>query len=143
LICLFKHEDTEKYLKFESDKLISHPYFVDADIVKGEHSIYVFDMQAHSKDWDAFLTGRYSSFSEDLKDAVRKYYGITSPEYAYMDSFMYPERYFEVYGKLLDEDVELLKSVGELCNPYDPVKEKLLFSTNKFDIVDKRVSFVE
>ena len=42
-----------------------------------------------------------------------------------MDSFVNPENYFEQYAKLLDVPVDTLRTVGELCDPFNRTKETL------------------
>jgi hypothetical protein len=54
--------------------------------------------------------------------------------YSYVNSFVYPEKYFGVYTKLLDTSLELLVKVGELCDPPDLEKEVLCMNTKSLDI---------
>lgn len=129
LVCLFQHSSTEKYERFETDSLYGNPLYYDSEVNPNEPSIYIFSFEALKTDWEYFLQGKYSQLSGELKQAIRNYYGEKTPEYAYVDSFLYPHNYFEVYASLLGESVQTLQSVGELCDPYDAVKEKLLFST--------------
>lgn len=50
-----------------------------------------------------------------------------------MSSYLYPEKYLETYARYLSDDeevsemMELLKGVGELCDPYDIEKETLIY----------------
>jgi hypothetical protein len=129
LVCLFQHEQTAKYEEFENKLLYSNPLFMDCDIHPGEPSLYIFDYELHDEDWDIFLTGRYSRLSEPFKNAVKIYYGESSPEYEYMDTYLYPEKYFDLYSKLLEVPKEIVASSGELCDAFNPEKEKLVFST--------------
>ena len=48
-----------------------------------------------------------------------------SGNFQYVKSYLYPEKHFDEYASLLDTDVEVLKSVGELCSKPDLVKETL------------------
>src|SRR4051794_29573461 len=130
LICLFQHEQTAAYDEFENTYLYSNPLFVDNDIRPDQPSLYVFDYTLHDEDWDLFLAGKYSLFSEPFKHAVRTHYGEKSGEYKYMDTFLYPKKYFGLYSELLKMSRELVASTGELCDPYNPQKETLAISTN-------------
>jgi len=49
-----------------------------------------------------------------------------SGNYVYVDSYLFPEKYFQLYADLLDTSEELLRSVGELCSPPDLDKENLV-----------------
>jgi hypothetical protein len=130
LICLFQHDQTPAFEEFEARHLYSSPLFIDSDVRPGEPSLYVFDYMLHDEDWDLFLVGKYSRFSEPFKNAVRQHYGEKSAEYKYMDTFLYPKKYFGLYSELLKMSKEVVATTGELCNPYDPQKEKLVISTN-------------
>ena len=55
-------------------------------------------------------------------------------EYKYIDSWLYPEKYFEVYAKLLQVDIEILKTIGELCDPIDMEKENLKIPVENLEI---------
>jgi hypothetical protein len=83
--------------------------------------------------------GRYSKLSTVLKRAIKTYYGESSTEYDYIESYLYPEKYFEVYAKLLDVDVKMLKKIGELCDPCDLEKEKLKIPVEDLEILQKTV----
>ena len=42
-----------------------------------------------------------------------------------MDSFLYPDQYFEKYAALLNIDEWRLRSIGELADPLNKIKETL------------------
>jgi len=44
----------------------------------------------------------------------------------YVKSYLFPEKYYEDYAKILDCSIELLMSVQELCDKPNLDKEKLL-----------------
>jgi len=44
----------------------------------------------------------------------------------YVDSYLFPERYFEIYSDLLGTTEKQLRAVGELCTPPDLNKETLI-----------------
>lgn len=124
LICLYKNDDSEGFKIFEEKVLLSNPHFERVMKIRG-YKIYVFDFQMHSQDWFQFIMGKYSKLSPMFKGAIKAYYGNSSSEYRYVDSWLYPEKYFELYAKLLDIEVQVLKSIGELCDPCDIEKENL------------------
>jgi hypothetical protein len=127
LICSFKKDSTLSFMDFEQQMLITNPLYeskIDLDEVK----LYIFDLSIYKHDWFNFLLGKYSKLSSVAKKAIKSYYGENSAEYKYMDSYLYPENYFKDYAKILDVDIEDLKQIGELCDPWDSEKETLKIS---------------
>ena len=124
LIVSFKISTSQEFLAFESQMLTGNPLFEETFRI-GEYNIYVFDFQVYQNDWFHFLTGKYSKLSGILKKAITNYYGEKSSEYKYIDSYLYPEKYYDLYAKLLDVDSKDLKKIGELCDPWDMDKESL------------------
>ena len=103
------------------------------------NNIYVFDFEVYQNDWFHFLTGKYSKLSTMIKKAIKTYYGELSSEYKYIDSYLYPEKYYEVYAKLLDVDVKDLKRIGELCDSWDMDKETLKIPVENLESLNKGV----
>jgi transcription initiation factor TFIIIB Brf1 subunit/transcription initiation factor TFIIB len=91
----------------------------------------------YKDDWMYFMLGKYSKFSTVLKRAIKTYYGKTSAEYKYLDSFLNPEEYFNKYADLLQIDVDVLKNVGELCNPCNKDKETLKISLENLEVLQE------
>ena len=81
---------------------------------------------------DAYLNGKYSKFEEDSKKIILKYQSNNSGNLEYLSSFLYPEKYFDLYAQLLDVDIDLLIKVGELCDKPDFEKEKLITNSYSF-----------
>jgi len=134
LICVFKTSDDEEYKDFESQMLLSNPLFEKHIETKG-YKIYIFNMEMYKHDWFSFLLGKYSQLSSVLKKAIRHYYGEKSSEYKYIDTYLYPEKYFELYSKLLAVDIKILKSTGELCSACDLEKETLEIPKEDLDLL--------
>jgi hypothetical protein len=124
LICTFKEDKTEGFKSFEEQMLLSNPLFSSIVHVE-DYNMYLFDFSGYQNDWFNFIMGKYSKFSTPLKKAIKLYYGDNSSEYKYMDSYLHPEKYFEVYAKLLEVDAHILREVGELCDSCDMDKETL------------------
>lgn len=124
LMLLYDDVNTEAFKAFELKVLVSHPlYFTTHRLIDGDTAVYVYDYSILRKDWDHFLKGKYSLLSKELKQAILTYYGKNSHEYKYIASFLLPEDFFPVYSELLDVHIDTLKSVGELCDPYNVDKE--------------------
>jgi hypothetical protein len=97
----------------------------------------VFDFHIYKNDWFNFILGKYSKLSNVLKRAIKNYYGDKSTEYKYIETFLYPEKYFSTYAKLLDVDVKLLEDTGELCDACDMEKENLKIPVEDLEILKK------
>lgn len=136
LICTFKEDTSEEFKNFEEQMLITNPLYFNTLSIQ-EYKIYIFNFETYEQDWFHFLLGTYSKFSITLKKAIQSYYGEKSSEFQYIDSYIYPNKYFEVYAKLLDTDVQLLKSVGQLCDPCDLEKETLKIPTEHLENLKK------
>jgi hypothetical protein len=122
LVCTFKSTSSRDFEMFVTDSLLSNPLYQQNFTVE-DKEFYIFDFINFDDDWDYFLKGKYSKLSNVMKKAIKGYYGEHSAEYDYIDSYLYPEKYFSLYAKLLDVDIRTLKETGELCDPYDPKKE--------------------
>jgi len=133
LVCVFKKDDSEGFQKFENELLIGNPLFLEKIETKN-NNIYLFNFEVFKIDWFNFILGKYSKLSSPIKKAVKVFYGESSPEYTYMESYIYPEKHFENYAKLLQVDVETLKSIGELCDPCDLDKETLKISVEELEV---------
>ena len=136
LICSFPNADSEGFKVFEEQMLTGNPLFIEKIPIKN-YNLYVFDLEIYHTDWYNFIVGRYSKLSPHLKRAIKTYYGEKSAEYKYIETYLYPEKYFETYAKLLDIDVEVISKIGELCDPCDLEKENLKIPVEDFEILNK------
>jgi len=134
LLCLYHLRKDPEFVKFEKTKLLANKYFTDFIEFEEDKGLYVFDLQEYKDDWEHFLNGKYSKLSQRLKTQVVSFQPKNTVNYSYVNSFVYPEKYFGVYTKLLDTSLELLVKVGELCDPPDLEKEVLCMNTKSLDI---------
>lgn len=123
LFCVYKKENTEEWKAFERDHLITHKMLQTTIPIDDKHIMYVFDLNPVAPDYDAFREGKYSRFSPGSKKILMDYYGVHTPEWVYIESYLYPDKYFKQYAEILDIDENFLKHVGELCDRYDESKE--------------------
>ena len=128
LICVFKRHDTPEWQQFEKEYLITHRMLDHCVPIDQDTIVYVFNMNIKRNDFDAFCNGKYSQFSADSKKMLSTYYGIHTPEWVFMESYVYPEKYFTKYASILMIDVEILKKVGELCEKYDQTREMCIIA---------------
>lgn len=123
LVCIYQKEKNYIWEDFEKNKLLKH-HMLDFVVPIDENIIaYVFDMNQIASDYDAFIEGRYSQFSRNAKRHLSDYYGIHTPEWVYVESFIFPKKYFKQYAEILEINVKQLEEVGELCNKYNVEKE--------------------
>jgi len=127
LICAYAIEDAEKahiHKSFQS--------FAKSDLRKNElyHSeyetddlkIFVFDLSFFKSDIQKFKEGKYSEFSRLTKKIIMNFFeNGTVAEY--MESYLYPEEYYEIYSDILNVPISTLEEVGELCDKPDLEKE--------------------
>lgn len=130
LIVLYYLRDDAEFKQFEKVKLLGNPLFHDFQMTDDDKGIYVFDYGKHKEDWMFFIEGKYSRFSSELKKKLQTHFGQSNR--GYIDSFLYPERYFKLYADLLTVNpadkprmMSTLKEVGELCSIMDDEKENL------------------
>lgn len=124
LVVSFREDLSEGYKAFEQQMLLSNPLFSQIIHIQ-DYSVYLFDFESYKNDWFNFILGKYSKLSNPLKKAIRLYYGEGSSEFKYIESYLQPDKHFDVYAKILGIEASLLKDVGELCDPCNIEKETL------------------
>ena len=126
LVCVYHTRTDMEYLQFEKNILLKHNRLVDFTKVDEDKLVAIFNFSDLSDDWSYFLDGKYSKMNTNTKRKILDFFDKRSGNYAYVESYLFPENHFETYAKILSVDVEILKSVGELCNKPDFEKENLL-----------------
>ncbi len=127
LLCWFEPgEDKEKWRRFRQGVLIRNTYFEKYIEPEDENfCIAIFDLSSLKDTFQKIVTGRYSAIHPDSKSLILKYYTEGTGDHAYIETFLYPEKFTSLYAQLFDVTEELLIKVGELCNKPDLVKEML------------------
>ena len=126
LVCVYAVRTDSEYLLFEKNVLLKHNRLSDYVKTNDETAVFTFDFSDLAYDWNCFVTGKYSQMNMNTKRKILDFFDKKSGNYAYVDSYLFPEKHFETYAKLLNVETELLKSVGELCDKPDLEKEKLI-----------------
>lgn len=134
LVCLYHMRNDLEYRTFEKTKLLKSKLFEDFKEVEDGKGVYVFNFDMYGKDWMYFLDGQYSKFSSPLKKRIRDFIGNNSTNSVYVDSYLYPEKYYKIYSQILNVDEETLRSIGQLCDKPDLEKEKLIISVKDLQI---------
>jgi hypothetical protein len=128
LICLYHLRTDPEFLQFEKEKLFNNKHFHSFKQVEDNRGVYVFDFSTYEKDWNKILEGKYSELSHAYKKKIENFYGKRDANYAYIESFLYPEKYYSMYAEMLKVKEELLREVKELCSEFDLDKENLTAS---------------
>lgn len=123
LICVYEKEDTDEWRKFEMEYLITHKMLEMCIPIDEKQIVYIFDFNPMAEDYDNFLKGKYSQLSSFVKKTLTDYYGTHTPEWVYIESFLFPGKYFKQYAQILNVEEDFLKEVGELCDRIDITKE--------------------
>lgn len=129
MIVTYRKETSEAFTKFEKRFLLNNRLFKDYVECEDDVNAYIFTFEKHSADWLYFLEGRYSKFSTDFKNSILKFVFGQTTDTRTISSYLYPEKYMETYARYysdseeVSEMIELLKEVGELCDPYNIEKE--------------------
>ena len=137
LMCLYHLRDDMEFRNFEKEKLLKNKYFYDFKQVDGNKGVYVFDFSEYKKDWDKLLLGKYSQLSIFYKKKVENFYGKRDSNYAYVESFLYPEKYYAMYAEMMMVKESLLREVGELCSKIDFEKETLTIKIKDLQLNSK------
>jgi len=129
LILQYKKYNSKSFVKFEVKELLSNQYFMDR-FESNDHYVYVFNLSHLKSSYNHFLAGKYSKFSEDAKKPILDYYSDGDLMTAYIESYLYPELYYDEYSKMLNVSENDLEKVIELCDKPDLKKETLTLQLN-------------
>lgn len=124
-MCLYNAEKNIKFLKFEDAYLKNHSLLEAYFNLGNDRHLYVFDFNKYEYDFDTFLEGKYSKFSMDAKIIIKDFFGGVGNIAQYVNSFLKPDEYHEIYAEELGVSLELIESVYELCSPPNIEKETI------------------
>lgn len=140
LMVMYPNIDTPEWKDFQRKVLLTNSLLSDVKTsVDGTKMIFIFDLNAHAEDYDHFLAGKYSLISDRSRKLISDYYGIHTPEWAYVESFVFPKKYFTLYANILNVEESLLKEVGELCEAPCPVRETLSVDVADLIVEDESI----
>ena len=138
LICVYDIRTDEEYKNFEKNILLTHSRLCNFVKVNSQ-AVLTFDFSDLGDDWAHFINGRYSKISLNLKQKILGFFDKYSGNYAYMHSYLLPEKYFSNYAELLNVDVSMLIEVGELCTKPDLGKETLIMEVADLGNIDEKL----
>ena len=138
LVCLYHPNNSNEYEKYEKEILLKHTRLSDIKEINKHNKLFIFDFSDLEDNWHHIINGNYSKIKNSIKGDICSFFDNTSANFAYMKSYLYPNKYFNDYAECLDVDVEMLKVVGELCNKPDLEKEifKVKESLEKTEIIN-------
>jgi hypothetical protein len=124
LICVYYLRDDKEFSDFERTHLLGNELFVEFISLGDGKGAYVFDLSSLGDSYDHIVNGKYSKIHPEYKVRVMAFFSSNRGHTAYIESYLYPNKFFMTYAKLLcheEKDVPamftLLRSVGELCSP--------------------------
>ena len=128
LLCLYSidpHcEITQKQFEvFKGLDLVTHPKYEEYHKINDEMHLFIFDFSHLKKDLKKFRKGQYSQFTEATKIKILNFFGKIGTITDYVESYLYPEYFYETYAEILNISVKTLKEVGELCDKPDLEEE--------------------
>ena len=141
LVCLYYLRSDYEFTSFEEKYLLNNPMFEDFKQVGDNKAVYIFNFEDYKQDYYNVALGKYSQLSQKLKTKIKHYHGASTAEYAFLDSYLYPEQYFDKYAEILCPDPidipymgEILLEVGELCDKPDHGLEDLKLGIKDLDL---------
>lgn len=141
LVCLYYLREDREFILFEDKHLLNNPLFEDFKQVDDNKAVYIFNIEEHKQDYYNVALGKYSLLSQKLKNRIKQYHGASTAEYAFLDSYLYPEQYFDKYAEILCPDpldipemTEILTEVGELCDKPNHTLEDLKIGIKDLDL---------
>jgi len=137
LIALYPKRTDREYLNFEKNVLLKHSRTSDFIEVDDDNLVVTFDFSDIRDTFDNFVAGKYSMIDLKLKRKIRDFFEPNSPNHVYVDSYLFPDKYFKLYADLLAAEESLLRSVGELCSKPDLERENLTLEVA--DLENKKI----
>ncbi len=137
LICVYDYEESHMFTTFVKTVLLKHPRLFGYVKIDSKTNVFTFDLSDLGADWENFLKGKYSKMNLNLKAKILNFFDPQSGNFQYVKSYLYPEKYYNEYADLLNTDVELLKSVGELCTMPDLAKETLQLEVANLECIEE------
>lgn len=128
LICLYvlDKDNKDEFELFSEVFLENSEFYLNHELIDTYNRIYIFDLKPFKTDYAKFLKGKYSKFRKKTKDLIMKFFGEHSSTSQYIESYLFPEYYWEDYAEFLAISEKDLEKVGELCSLPDLNKENLV-----------------
>lgn len=132
LICVFKK--LKNFENFEKKYILKHKLLLETiELENPKEIMYIFDLSKFKYDVDRFLEGKYTHMRFDSKMLIKNFYSPDNVIAFYIISFLFPEKHYETYSKILNVPIQILEEAKELADIYDEEKETCKIIIKKLD----------
>jgi len=125
LLCLYQITDDEEFAVFEKHKLLGNPLFFKFEALGNNIGLYVFDFSKFGDSFKHFVNGDYHLLDEEIKIKAYSFHKENTLVREYLKSYLFPDKYYKVYAKILGVEESFLESVVRLCPSPDLEKETI------------------
>lgn len=139
LICVYQIRKDSDYINFTNTVLLKHNRLSNSITVNDSECVFIFDFNDLKSDWGKFIAGKYSQISDKTKNKILNFFQKHSGNYTYVNGYLNPKIHFKYYAEILNVDIDLIKSVGELCDIPDLIKETLILDPVNLNILDSNL----
>ena len=129
----------DEFQTFETNKLLNNKHFHNFHELADGTGLYAFDFSEYDNDYNKVITGKYSTLSQPYKQRILKFFRQHNSPQTHIISYLSPLLFMKQYAKLLDVDINLLKSIGELCSLPDLNSENLVSLEKKTNFVNETI----
>lgn len=137
LITIYNNRTDLEYTNFEKNVLLKNPRVTDYIKLQDNKTLFTYDFTDLADDFHNIVNGKYSKVSRDVKYKLLNHFDKYSGNRTYLETYLFPEKYFTLYAELLQVNESLLREVGELCSPPDLEKENLIAQV--LDLENKKI----
>ena len=131
---IYSAKDDKKYRLFEEVYLTSHKLFEEYYKPSEDTHLYIYDYSKFKHDLDMFRKGKFSKFSLKTKEKISNFFGDAGTIADYIQSYIHPEKFHELYAEHLDISLNTIEEVYELCSKPDLKKESLEINLTEIDL---------
>jgi hypothetical protein len=104
------------------------------ELENSKEIMYIFDLSKFKYDIDRFLEGKYTHMRFDTKVIIKNFYSPDNIIAYYIISFLFPDKHYETYSRILNVPVKVLEETKELTDIYDENKETCKILIKKLDV---------
>ena len=127
-LCLYSidtqcKQTLKQFEVFKELHITCHSKYEQYHKINDEMHLFVFNFSHLKKDLIKFKEGKYSKFTEGTKIKILNFFGKIGTITDYVESYLYPEHFYEIYSEILNIPIETLVEVGELCDKPDLKEE--------------------
>jgi len=126
IFLLYEYKMTVQFVKFERSLELIPEYKTDYDYADERQVMYVFNVpEEHEYDFEKFLEGKYSLFSDSYKEKILKFWGFK--EGSLFHSLLYKTERIIDHWRSLDTDYTVTAAEGEYWPKPVMLKENFMY----------------